>query len=145
MGSAAQFQNVPVFLQADASLAIEPLYPQLCQTIPVFIPPSPSHGSRLDTPNVSLSPTWPSPVAVSQLLNSLASSLSFRVEDEISLFHLILESRHSTRALLNALQFWVGSLIAISFLQLASTNTFQNFQWNIMPLIRCGSNFFLCS
>ena len=67
MGSAAQFQNVPIFLQADASLAIEPLYPQLCQSIPVFVPTTPSHESRVETPNVSVSPSWPSPVAVSQV------------------------------------------------------------------------------
>ena len=34
MGSSANFRNIEVFLQADASLAIEPRYPQLCQMVP---------------------------------------------------------------------------------------------------------------
>ena len=39
LGSAANFHNIRIFLSADASLAVEPLYPQVCQHVPVFIPP----------------------------------------------------------------------------------------------------------
>ena len=60
----------------------------------------------------------PSPIAISQLLNSVASSLSFKMEDEISIFHLILESRHFTLSLLNVLKFWTCCLVLLSFLQL---------------------------
>ena len=63
MGSSANYSNIEVFLQANASMAIEPRYPQLCQSVPVSIPPK----------------VGPSPVATSQLLNSVASSLSFKV------------------------------------------------------------------
>ena len=62
MGSSANFSNIEVFLQANASMAIEPRYPQLCQSVPVSLPPK----------------VGPSPVATSQLLNSVASSLSFK-------------------------------------------------------------------
>ena len=79
------------FLQANASLAIEPRYSQLCQEVPVFEPPR--NG-------------LPSPLAVSQELISVASSLSFKMEDEISIFHLILVSRHFNLQLWNAMQFW---------------------------------------
>lgn len=63
MGSSANYSNIEVFLQANASMAIEPRYPQLCQSVPVSLPPK----------------VGPSPVATSQLLNSVASSLSFKV------------------------------------------------------------------
>ena len=99
MGSSSNYQNIKIFLQSNASLAIEPRYPQLCQEVPVFVPPK---GGE------------PSPVAVSQLLNSVASSLSFRMEDEISIFHLILESRHFNLSLWNAMQFWTCALIFVS-------------------------------
>ena len=99
MGSSANFQNISIFLQSNASLAIEPRYPQLCQEVPVFEPPK--NG-------------LPSPVAVSQLLNSVASSLSFRIEDEISIFHLILESRHFSLQLWNCMQFWTCSLLLVA-------------------------------
>ncbi|CAG2068378.1 unnamed protein product, partial [Timema podura] len=77
IGSSASAENMPIFLQADASLAVEPLYPQVCQKLPVFVPPNPNQGS--------------SPVDLSRALNSIACSLSFRREDPISIFHLIME------------------------------------------------------
>ena len=69
MGSSANYSNIEVFLQANASMAIEPRYPQLCQSVPVSLPPK----------------VGPSPVAASQLLNSVASSLSFKVRQFIKL------------------------------------------------------------
>ena len=104
LGSAANHHNVQVFMQADASLAIEPLYPQVCQDVPVY--QSPSH--------------CPSPTNLSQMLNSVASSLSFHMEDEVSIFHLILESRHFSLCLLNAMQFWTCSLILVMLAQVIS-------------------------
>eukprot|EP00095_Tigriopus_kingsejongensis_P007584 maker-scaffold506_size152672-snap-gene-0.29 protein:Tk07584 transcript:maker-scaffold506_size152672-snap-gene-0.29-mRNA-1 annotation:"Uncharacterized protein KIAA0195" len=104
MGSSANYKNIPTFLQSDASMAIEPRYPQLCQAVPVSTPPK----------------VGPSPVAISQLLNSVASSLSFKMEDEISIFHLIMESRHFTLTLINGLKFWACTLVTLSLLQMCS-------------------------
>lgn len=59
----------------------------------------------------------PSPVAISQMLISVASSLSFKMEDQISIYHLILESRHFVLAMLNAMKFWTCSLIFVSLMQ----------------------------
>ncbi len=42
------------------------------------------------------------------------------MDDEISIFHLILESRHFTLSLLNAMKFWTCSLLALAALQLLS-------------------------
>jgi len=59
------------------SLAVEPLYPQVCHKVPVFKETLPGEG--------------PSPVDLSRSLNSVACSISFRREDPISIFHLVME------------------------------------------------------
>ena len=59
------------------SLAVEPLYPQVCQKVTVFKETTPDQG--------------PSPVELSRNLNSIACSISFRREDPISIFHLVME------------------------------------------------------
>lgn len=58
-------------------VAMEPLYPQVCQRIPVLIPTREDQG--------------PSPVDLSRALNSVACSLSVKREDPIAIFHLIME------------------------------------------------------
>jgi hypothetical protein len=59
------------------SLAVEPLYPQVCHKVAVFKETLPGEG--------------PSPVELSRSLNSVACSISFRREDPISIFHLVME------------------------------------------------------
>jgi len=113
MGSSANYHNVPIFLQSDASLAIEPRYSQLCQDVPVFEAPCSSRGEGGEAAALT---SIPSPVAVSQLLISVASSLSFKMEDEISIFHLIFESRHFCMQMWNCMQFWTCSLVTLSAL-----------------------------
>lgn len=56
---------------------MEPLYPQVCQKIPVLTATRPNQG--------------PSPVDLSRALNSVACSLSVKREDPIAVFHLIME------------------------------------------------------
>ena len=104
-------------------MCIEPLYPQVCQHVPVFQnPTSPS----------------PSPTSLSQMLISVASSLSFNMEDEVSIFPLILESRHFSLCLLNAMQFWVSSLIFITLTQVIC-------QFITLPLfLSAGQTLWLC-
>jgi hypothetical protein len=67
------------FFVVDCSMAVEPLYPQVCQRVPVFSSVPVNHG--------------PSPVELSKALNSIACSVSFLREDPISIFHLIMEVR----------------------------------------------------
>lgn len=77
-----------------------------------------------------------SPIQLSRALNSVACSLSIKREDPLSIFHLILESRHYMCLLWNtgtylfkhlnliistsrfSVQFWLCSCIAISVMQL---------------------------
>jgi len=66
-----------LFLCFAFSLAVEPLYPQLCQASPSFEIPHLQNG--------------PSPVEVSRRLNSLPCSLSFHRDELSSLLQLILE------------------------------------------------------
>lgn len=58
-------------------VAVEPLYPQVCQKVPVMMNPHDYQG--------------PSPVDLSRALNSIACSLSLKREDPIALFHLVME------------------------------------------------------
>ncbi|XP_044733631.1 transmembrane protein 94 [Chrysoperla carnea] len=104
LGSAANADNIDVFMQANISIAVEPLYPQVCQQLPVFIPVNPVHG--------------PSPINLNRSLNALPCALTFRREDPVSLFHLILESRHYMLTFWNCIQFWICAMVTITFLQL---------------------------
>ncbi|XP_026481591.1 LOW QUALITY PROTEIN: transmembrane protein 94 [Ctenocephalides felis] len=101
LGSAGNCDNMAVFNQADCSIAIEPLYPQICQSIPPF---------KDDAKCIS-------PIYLSRQLNSLSCSLSIRREDTISLFLIICQSRHFMLCLWNAVQFWVSSCFMISITQ----------------------------
>ncbi|KAK7869540.1 hypothetical protein R5R35_002309 [Gryllus longicercus] len=103
MGSSANAENMPIFMQADASLAVEPLYPQVCQKVPVYKQTTTQQG--------------PSPVELSRALNSIACSISFRREDPISIFHLIMECRHHMQCVRNCMQFWMCCAGAVSGIQ----------------------------
>ena len=39
------------------------------------------------------------------------------MEDSVSIFHLILESRHFTLCLMNALKFWICCLLTLGCIQ----------------------------
>ncbi|KAK9307442.1 hypothetical protein QLX08_002248 [Tetragonisca angustula] len=106
LGSSANAENMPIFMQADAGVAMEPLYPQVCQRIPVLIPTREDQG--------------PSPVDLSRALNSVACSLSVKREDPIAIFHLIMEARHYMTCLWNCVQFWLCCTITLSFTQALS-------------------------
>ncbi|XP_046406252.1 transmembrane protein 94 isoform X2 [Ischnura elegans] len=103
MGSLANAHNMPIFMQADASLGVEPLYPQVCQKVPVYVPTSPDCG--------------PSPVELSQTLSSIVCSLSFVRDAPISIFHLIMESRHYMQCVWNVVQFWMSCVVSLSLVQ----------------------------
>ncbi|XP_066585135.1 endoplasmic reticulum magnesium-transporting P-type ATPase isoform X2 [Prorops nasuta] len=106
LGSSANAENMPIFMQADAGVAVEPLYPQVCQRIPVLISTREDQG--------------PSPVDLSRALNSIACSLSVRREDPIAIFHLVMEARHYMKCLWNCVQFWLCCIVTLSFTQALS-------------------------
>ncbi|XP_032688054.1 transmembrane protein 94 isoform X2 [Odontomachus brunneus] len=106
LGSSANAENMPIFMQADAGVAVEPLYPQVCQKVPVLVPTTEDQGI--------------SPVDLSRVLNSVACSLSVKREDPVAIFHLIMEARHYMRSLWNCVQFWLCCTVTLSFTQALS-------------------------
>ncbi|KAJ8953919.1 hypothetical protein NQ318_019159 [Aromia moschata] len=101
MGSSENCDNAGIFMQADASISVEPLYPQLCQKIDVFKRPDSCRG----------------PTDISRDLNSVACSLSVRREDPISMYHLVMEARHFLATLWSSVQFWLCCCICLSLMQ----------------------------
>ncbi|XP_045771740.1 transmembrane protein 94 isoform X3 [Maniola jurtina] len=125
MGSAANCQNMEVFMQADASIAVEPLYPVLCQKMPPYQVPQPCIG----------------PIDLARSLNSVPCSLSLKSKwqtqpyanycntemaraADVSLFALITMSRHFTMCLWNTTQFWICSACFLSLIQVVSVMCF---------------------
>lgn len=85
---------------------MEPLYPQVCQKTPPFKPPSTKQPSTL------------TPTHLSRLLNSIPCSLSFKRDEPLSIFHLIMEARHYMTLLWSAVQFLLGCCVCLAFTQL---------------------------
>ncbi|XP_054717326.1 transmembrane protein 94-like [Uloborus diversus] len=108
LGSSANTENMPIFLQADASIGIEPLHPQLCIQQPVF----------------SLASNQKGPSELSCLLNSLPCGLYFQRDEPISLYHLIMEARHFMCSVRNGLQFMLCCCLSISLLQVIAAMFF---------------------
>lgn len=106
LGSSANAENMPIFMQADAGVAVEPLYPQVCQKVPVLVPTTEDQGI--------------SPVDLSRTLNSVACSLSVKREDPVAIFHLIMEARHYMKNLWNCIQFWLCCSVTLAFTQTLS-------------------------
>eukprot|EP00088_Acartia_fossae_P036602 TRINITY_DN3780_c0_g1_i10.p1 TRINITY_DN3780_c0_g1~~TRINITY_DN3780_c0_g1_i10.p1 ORF type:complete len:1258 (-),score=324.01 TRINITY_DN3780_c0_g1_i10:602-4375(-) len=98
MGSAANFHNMRIFLAADASLAVEPLYPQVCQHVSVY-----------SYPRTGLSPT-----DLASHLTSVASSALFKRDDQVTIYGSIIASRRHVIALRHILQFWTSVSVFLS-------------------------------
>ncbi|XP_060522096.1 transmembrane protein 94 isoform X2 [Cylas formicarius] len=103
LGSAQNCDNAGIFMQADAAVSVEPLYPQVCQKMAVFDKTA-----------------CPSPTELSCLLNSIACSLTVTRSDPISLYHLIMEARHFGSTLWSSVQYWLCCSVALSFVQTAA-------------------------
>ena len=107
LGSSANHHNIRSFLAADASLAVEPLYPRVCKGAPpVVTPPSRS----------SLSPT-----ALAQRIVGVAASVTFGRQEDVSLYQAIIASRRHVLALRKCLHFWVSASLYLALLLLSST------------------------
>ncbi|GFR33293.1 transmembrane protein 94 [Trichonephila clavata] len=101
LGSSANVLNMPIFLQADASIAIEPLLPQLCIQQAMSEDPEQRNLDHL-----------------SSVLNSLPCSIFFHRDDPISLYHLIMEARHFMCSVRNGLEFLLCSYLCLALLQI---------------------------
>jgi len=92
LGSSANLHNMRMFLTADASLAVEPLYPQVCQHVSVY-----------SYPRSGLSPT-----DLASHLTSVSSSVLFKRDDQVTIYGSIIASRRHVIALRHILQFWTS-------------------------------------
>ncbi|XP_055949901.1 transmembrane protein 94-like isoform X2 [Argiope bruennichi] len=101
LGSSANSLNMPIFLQADASIAIEPLLPHLC--IQQAVPDDPEQKNLEN---------------LSSVLNSLPCGIFFHRDDPISLYHLIMEARHYMCNMRNGLEFLLCSYLCLALLQM---------------------------
>ncbi|OXA57950.1 hypothetical protein Fcan01_07407 [Folsomia candida] len=104
LGSACNYENRSLFLQADASVAVEPLYPQSCQRRPTFV--EPKNGCA-------------SPTDIAMLLTSLPCALSLKRKDCSLFYDLIAQARHfMNKCVRNAIQFWICCNCSVTFLGL---------------------------
>ena len=107
LGSSANYHNIQTFLTADASLSVEPLYPQVCQHVPVYT-----------EPECGMAPT-----DLAARLVSIASSLHFCRDDQVSIYSCIMWSRRYVLALRHALQFWTATCLFLSLIVLGTRPT----------------------
>ncbi|KAK3883546.1 hypothetical protein Pcinc_012149 [Petrolisthes cinctipes] len=125
MGSSASADNMPLFMQADASLSVDPLYPQVCMKSSVMVRPSPTKG--------------PPPTEVARALNVLPCSLAFQSHTRVSLVRLIMESRHYMQQVMSCLQFWACCCLSLTLLQLLAATA------ALPPLLSSGDVLWLVS
>ncbi|XP_055296845.1 transmembrane protein 94 isoform X2 [Sitodiplosis mosellana] len=119
VGSSASCANVDIFLQADCSIAIEPLYPQVCQNIPAYTESNILNNRKTVSEN-DKSKKWfeyepmrfhctstISPIYLSRQLNAIPCSVAVCRDDSFSILGMIELSRRFTNGLWNCIQFWV--------------------------------------
>uniref|UniRef100_A0A6P4FP96 Transmembrane protein 94 isoform X1 n=1 Tax=Drosophila rhopaloa TaxID=1041015 RepID=A0A6P4FP96_DRORH len=137
LGSSASNANADIFLQADCSIAVEPLYPQVCQDVDAYTESNIQHnkllwqrqsgkskanddeellegglqGCAMQTPAHTISPLY-----LSRLLNSLPCSIAVCRDDPLSLVAIIELSRRFSLGLWNCIQYWACCAGSISIL-----------------------------
>ncbi|XP_035828893.1 transmembrane protein 94 [Aplysia californica] len=104
VGSSLNMLNTAVFMQADCSMAIEPLYPQLCAQRPALC--------------LQWNDEEPTPTQLASCLLSLPCSLAYQRNDNIKLVQLIMESRHYIFAMRNCFYLMLCCLLAVVLSQL---------------------------
>ncbi|XP_077979837.1 transmembrane protein 94-like [Glandiceps talaboti] len=112
LGSTANFYNTGIFLQADVSIGLEPLYPQVCQQY--------SEEEYLRHSSSSTKAQGLLPLDLSHLLATLPCSLTFHRDDKISIIDIVKEARSLTQALINCFIFLMNCQIALSCIQLVA-------------------------
>ncbi|XP_034126448.1 transmembrane protein 94 isoform X2 [Drosophila guanche] len=141
LGSSASNANADIFLQADCSIAVEPLYPQVCQDVDAYTEANIQHnkwlwqrqadkgkasnddeqllecglhgaGARaMQSPAHTVSPLY-----LSRLLNSLPCSIAVCRDDPLSLVAIIELSRRFSLGLWNCIQYWACCAGSISIM-----------------------------
>ena len=104
LGSSANYHNMSIFLAADASIAVEPLYPQVCRKV-----------------DVMASCAGLAPTELARHMVSIGTSVSFkREETDVSVYRAIIRSRRHVLAIRHGLQLWTSCCLFLTSLVLAS-------------------------
>ena len=104
LGSSANYHNMTIFLAADASIAVEPLYPQVCRKV-----------------DVMASCAGLAPTELARHMVSIGTSVSFkREETDVSVYRAIIRSRRHVLAIRHGLQLWTSCCLFLTSLVLAS-------------------------
>lgn len=145
MGSSASNANAEIFLQADCSIGVEPLYPQVCQDVPAYNENN-IHNNKLmhyhmkhntgekilQNPQESaemlengqldggLNGNTVSPIYISRILNNLPCSISVCRDDPLSFVSIIELSRRFSSGLWNCIQFWACCAVSLASLNIIS-------------------------
>ncbi|ELT96471.1 hypothetical protein CAPTEDRAFT_150937 [Capitella teleta] len=107
LGSTANIHNTQLFLQADASLGLEPQFPQVCVRREAM-------SERWDP----LGQTGiPSPYELSSRLLGLPCSLTYSQDDSLSVLPLIAVARHHCHGVRSALLLLLMSQLGLALLQ----------------------------
>ncbi|XP_065080597.1 transmembrane protein 94 isoform X2 [Ochlerotatus camptorhynchus] len=122
LGSSASNSNSEIFLQGDCSIAIEPLYPQVCQDYPAYtesniynnkanVRPASQSKLLLTSPQkiVTISPVY-----LSRMLNSISCSIATCRDDPISIVTVIELSRRFIQGLWSSIQFWACCAVSLA-------------------------------
>uniref|UniRef100_A0A8D8RZI7 Transmembrane protein 94 n=1 Tax=Cacopsylla melanoneura TaxID=428564 RepID=A0A8D8RZI7_9HEMI len=143
VGSCANNENFAIFSQADISIAIEPLYPQVCQRIPVL----PQHSTMsTESHTIRASTKLPQqfilnnsacsdkeklkhslimegkkfPHQMAHILNSVPCCLILNREKSITIASYIMEARLLMQRFWSCVQYWLCSVTFLSLLQFCS-------------------------
>ncbi|XP_068140127.1 LOW QUALITY PROTEIN: endoplasmic reticulum magnesium-transporting P-type ATPase [Drosophila tropicalis] len=139
LGSSASNANADIFLQADCSIAVEPLYPQVCQDTDAYTEANIQNnklqwqrqckgkgkqsddeqlleGGLLGARAMQSPGHTVSPIYLSRLLNSLPCSIAVCRDDPLSLVAIIELSRRFSLGLWNCIQYWACCAGSISIL-----------------------------
>lgn len=116
IGSMANDSNIPIFLQADASISIDPIYPHACINEPI---------RPADTfTNQELPKNFTTPTDLANTLTSLPCSLSMPRQNAIIFYQLIMTSRDYMLKMRNIFQFFLSSCLSLSLAQMISSMLF---------------------
>ncbi|XP_050082720.1 transmembrane protein 94 isoform X2 [Anopheles aquasalis] len=120
LGSSASNSNSEIFLQGDCSIAVEPLYPQVCQEFPSYSEAN-IYGNRLRVPGAddtghTSTNTTVSPVYLSRLLNAIPCSIATCRDDPISIVAVIELSRRFMAGLWSCVQYWACCGVSLAIM-----------------------------
>eukprot|EP00794_Sanderia_malayensis_P008949 gene8949-9903_t len=119
LGSSLNIWNCPIFAQADVSISLDPLHPQVCMLNQAdnFKNGEPLYSSNFNMNELS---SGISSLQLSSILNSLACSYSCPRVNEVDFVSVICEARRLMFNMKSCFLFLMSCYLSLSFLMLVS-------------------------